>query len=151
VRAVASNSKSPSVGTTNPHYPSELVKWGWPAAWYQLPNARLAWYSSDCCNPAIRETLDKAGPVRGMGVPGHFHTWPYYIVSILFQKVLRFLNGICLLNILLLLKRFYVCEYTVSVFRHTRREHQIPLQMVVSHQVVSRNWTQDLWKSSQCS
>jgi hypothetical protein len=26
-----------------------------------------------------------------------------------------------------------------------------PLQMVVSHHVVAGNWTQDLWKSSQCS
>jgi hypothetical protein len=34
---------------------------------------------------------------------------------------------------------FYVCEYTVTVFRHTRRGHQIPLQMVVSHHVVAGN------------
>ena len=34
---------------------------------------------------------------------------------------------------------FYVCEYTVAVLRHTRREHQIPLQMVVSHHVVAGN------------
>ena len=39
--------------------------------------------------------------------------------------------------------------YTVAVFRHIRRGHQILLQMVVSHHVVARNWTQDLWKSSQ--
>jgi hypothetical protein len=32
---------------------------------------------------------------------------------------------------------------------HTRREHCISLQMVVSHHVVAGNWTQDLWKSSQ--
>jgi hypothetical protein len=32
---------------------------------------------------------------------------------------------------------FYVYEYTVAVFRHTRRGHQIPLQMVVSHHVVA--------------
>jgi hypothetical protein len=38
-----------------------------------------------------------------------------------------------------------------GVFRHTRRGHQIPLQMAVSHHVVAGNWTQDLWKSSQCS
>jgi hypothetical protein len=31
----------------------------------------------------------------------------------------------------------YVCEYTVAVFRHTRRGHQISLQMVVSHHVVA--------------
>ena len=34
---------------------------------------------------------------------------------------------------------FYVCEYTVAVFRHTRRGHRIPLQMVVSHHVVAGN------------
>jgi len=34
---------------------------------------------------------------------------------------------------------FYVYEYTVAVFRHTRRGHQIPLQMVVSHHVVAGN------------
>jgi hypothetical protein len=34
---------------------------------------------------------------------------------------------------------FYLYEYTVAVFRYTRRVHQIPFQMVVSHQVVARN------------
>jgi hypothetical protein len=34
---------------------------------------------------------------------------------------------------------------------HTRRENLIPLQMAVSHHVVAGIWTQDLWKSSQCS
>ena len=34
---------------------------------------------------------------------------------------------------------FYACEYTVFLFRHTRKGHQIPLQMVVSHHVVSGN------------
>jgi hypothetical protein len=32
---------------------------------------------------------------------------------------------------------FYVCEYTVTVFLHTRRGYRIPLQMVVSHHVVA--------------
>jgi hypothetical protein len=32
---------------------------------------------------------------------------------------------------------FFVYEYTVAVFRHTRRGHRIPLQMVVSHHVVA--------------
>ena len=32
---------------------------------------------------------------------------------------------------------FYVYEYTVAIFRHTRRGHQIPLQMVVSHHVIA--------------
>ena len=39
----------------------------------------------------------------------------------------------------------------IAVFRHLRRGHRIPLQMVVSHHVVAGNWTQDLQKSSQCS
>ena len=48
-------------------------------------------------------------------------------------------------------KRFYLFyihdEYTVAVYRG----HWIPLQMAVSHHVVAGNWTQDLWKSNQCS
>lgn len=44
---------------------------------------------------------------------------------------------------------FHVCVSTVAVFRHTERGSHIPLQMVVSHQVVAGNGTQDLWKSSQ--
>jgi hypothetical protein len=42
-------------------------------------------------------------------------------------------------------------KYTVAVFWHTRRGHQISLRMVVSHHVVSGIWTQDLQKSSLCS
>ena len=34
---------------------------------------------------------------------------------------------------------FYLYEYTVAVFRHNRRGHQILLQMVVSHHVVAGN------------
>ena len=35
---------------------------------------------------------------------------------------------------------FYVyVQYTVAFFRHTRRGHQIPLQMAVSHHVVAGN------------
>jgi hypothetical protein len=32
---------------------------------------------------------------------------------------------------------FITCKYTVAVSRHTRRGHQISLQMVVSHHVVA--------------
>jgi hypothetical protein len=35
---------------------------------------------------------------------------------------------------------FYLWEYTVAIFRHTRRGHGILLQMVVSHHVVAENW-----------
>jgi hypothetical protein len=34
---------------------------------------------------------------------------------------------------------FHECEYIVTVFRHIRRRHSIPLQMVVSHHVVAGN------------
>jgi hypothetical protein len=30
-----------------------------------------------------------------------------------------------------------ICKYTVTVFRHPRRGHQISLRMVVSHHVVA--------------
>jgi hypothetical protein len=38
-----------------------------------------------------------------------------------------------------LLRFIYLFEYTVAVFRHTRRGHQISLQMVVSYNVVAEN------------
>jgi hypothetical protein len=34
---------------------------------------------------------------------------------------------------------FYVYEYMVAVFGHTKKGHQIVLQMVVSHRVVAEN------------
>jgi hypothetical protein len=34
---------------------------------------------------------------------------------------------------------FIIHKHIVAVFRHTRRGHQISLQMVVSHHVVARN------------
>jgi hypothetical protein len=46
---------------------------------------------------------------------------------------------------------FIICKYTVAVFRHSRRGSRISLQMVVSYHVVAGIWTQDFWKSSQCS
>ena len=54
----------------------------------------------------------------------------------------------CFLRFIYLL---VIYKYTVAVFRHPRRGHQTSLQLVVSHHVVAGNWTQDLWKSSQCS
>jgi hypothetical protein len=46
---------------------------------------------------------------------------------------------------------FIVYKYTIAVFRHSRRGHQISLRMVVSHHVVAGIWTRDLRKSSRCS
>jgi hypothetical protein len=44
---------------------------------------------------------------------------------------------------------FIICKYTVAVFRHSRRGHQISLRVVVSHHVVAGIWTLDLRKSSR--
>jgi hypothetical protein len=47
---------------------------------------------------------------------------------------------------------FSLCMWVHCSCLHTsQRRHQIPLQMIVSHHVVSGNWTQDLWMNSQCS
>jgi hypothetical protein len=45
------------------------------------------------------------------------------------------LSGYFFLNLLI----DYLYECTVAVFRHTRRGHRIPLQMVVSYHVVAGN------------
>jgi hypothetical protein len=37
-------------------------------------------------------------------------------------------------------------EFTFALFRHTRREHQIPLQMVVSYLVVALGIELRTWK-----
>ena len=42
-------------------------------------------------------------------------------------------------------------QYTVAVFRHTKRGHQIPLEVVVSHYVAAGGWARDLWRNSRCS
>ena len=34
---------------------------------------------------------------------------------------------------------YFICVSTLTVFRHNRRGHRIPLQMVVSHHVVAVN------------
>jgi hypothetical protein len=37
----------------------------------------------------------------------------------------------------------FIFKYSIAIFRHTRRGHQISLQMVVSHHVVAGNLTQN--------
>jgi hypothetical protein len=53
---------------------------------------------------------------------------------------LTFSNTILIINFFLIFKKIYlfiICKYTVGVFRHTRRGHQISLWVVVSHHVVA--------------
>jgi hypothetical protein len=84
--------------------------------------------------------------------------WHKYLVSkawCMFSLLFFFLNPQSTFpapRLYFLVYIFYVFEYNLAVFRRIRRGgHQIPLQMAVSHHVVAGNWTQDLWKSSQCS
>jgi hypothetical protein len=64
--------------------------------------------------------------------------------SISFDFMLMFIIMLVFLILIffkedLFIHSFIVCEYTVGVFRHTRRGHQTLLQMVVSHHVVAGN------------
>jgi hypothetical protein len=59
------------------------------------------------------------------------HCFSYDNSDIVYQSILSV--------IFILKKLFYVYVYTVTVFRHTRRGHQVTLQMVVSHHVVAGN------------
>jgi hypothetical protein len=44
-------------------------------------------------------------------------------------------SGVFFLKILFII--YFICKYTVAVFRHTRTGSQISLRMVVSHHVVA--------------
>jgi hypothetical protein len=89
--------------------------------WVQLPAPH---HSSQLSVTSVpRDLAPSAHPL--------VHTWylnihagrmAYYIKYFLFLKDL-----------------FIRCKYTVADFGHTRRVHQIPLQMVVSHHVVAGN------------
>jgi hypothetical protein len=76
-------------------------------------------------------------------LPTELHPWSKFQSLSLFKIFQKDLS-VCL-------SVYLLYEYTVAVFRHTRREHQISLQMVVNHYMVAEIWTQDLWKSIQCS
>ena len=54
-------------------------------------------------------------------------------------KALDSLYYLLLLLLIIIIYLFNVYKYTVAIFSRTRRGHQIPLQMVVSHYVVVRN------------
>jgi hypothetical protein len=57
----------------------------------------------------------------------------------------------CFLQSDVSLKDLYIlCMWVHCSYLQTPEEG-ILLQMVVSHHVVAGNWTQDLWKSNQCS
>jgi len=67
--------------------------------------------------------------------------WEYRCVPSLLTMFFNFY--LFIFNIYL----FIICKYTVAVSIHTRRGHQIPLQMAVSHRVVAGIRTQGLWRA----
>jgi hypothetical protein len=101
----------------------------------------------------LKEGEGSSSPLL-QGVVQWVPTFPtLWSINTVLQVVATPNHKIILLLLFFFLKSnlFYVCEYIVTIFRHTRRGHQISLQMVVSHHVVAGNWTQDLWKSRQYS
>jgi hypothetical protein len=74
------------------------------------------------------------------------HLWFYYkhIKFVYVQEFISILFFFPLLDLCIYL--CYVYEYTVAALRL-----QMLIQVVVSYHVLAGNWTQDLWKSSQCS
>jgi hypothetical protein len=95
------------------------------------------------CTDTCQEKTKKPNSVPGSQFP---HCKNHRHLGVCFHK--RFTFFIFFLRFIYL---FLICKYTVAVFRHSRRGRQISLRMVVSHHVVAGNWTQYLWKSSQCS
>jgi len=68
------------------------------------------------------------------------------VLILLFISIAKFAVEFTLLNHFIFIVKFLfffktylfiIYEYTVTVFRHTRRGHQMSLQMVVSHHVVA--------------
>jgi hypothetical protein len=59
--------------------------------------------------------------------------------SLLLHLFYLIMSWLAVISLFLFKDLFYVCEYTVAVFRLTRRGHHILLQMIVSHHVVAEN------------
>jgi hypothetical protein len=106
----------------------------------RLPNC-MAWNLP----PPLKSLRREPPPQGDLNSPQISHAVVYSINS-LTQKEILLLCLFIFKNYLL-----YIYEYTVAVFRHTRRRHQIPLQRVASHHIVAGNQTQDLWKHCQYS
>jgi hypothetical protein len=66
-------------------------------------------------------------------------SYGFQLLTLLTQANVFVVVVVVVLLVYLFKDLFYVCEYTVTLFRHTRRGHWIPLQMVMSHHVVAGN------------
>jgi len=62
------------------------------------------------------------------------HSAAMYISSIMLHAFM--LCNVVLFFLKKIIYLVYIYEYTVTVLRHARRGHQIPLQMAVNHHVV---------------
>jgi hypothetical protein len=99
------------------------------------------------CQPILMHELQGSRKERGI----RYKIFRLKIINNVSVDLLWTLNDS---NWNIFLKMYIFIMYTtfcLHVWLHARRRHQIPLQMVVSHHVVAGIWTQDLWKSSQCS
>jgi len=74
------------------------------------------------CPPAHRDPLCLCLPNAGIKDLCH-HAWVLFFILMIYL--------------------FIIYEYSVAIFRHTRRGHQISLQLAVSHHVVGGLWTQE--------
>ena len=82
--------------------------------------------------PVVGSQMFKASPWFLDFLNSGPHPW---VASILTHQAIFPVPTFFLIKIYL----FDVCEFSVTVFGHTRRGHQIPLQMVVSRHVVAGN------------
>jgi hypothetical protein len=69
----------------------------------------------------------------GVGARNRDPFWKGNPYSLLLGHLSRFYQRLFFFKDLFII----ISKYTVAVFRHTRRGHQISLQMVVSHHVVA--------------
>jgi len=58
-------------------------------------------------------------------------------VALAFQSLTSFISDPNFINDIIKIYLFIIYKYTVAIFRHTRRGHQISFRMVVSHHVVA--------------
>ena len=109
--------------------------------------------------------LPKANPltINNTWLFSTFSHSPFFLPSFLFFSFLFFLPSFLfflpsfllkIISLLIFLKIYlflFIWVHCSCLQTHSRRVHWVPLQIAVSHHVVAGNWTQDFWKSSQCS
>jgi hypothetical protein len=108
------------------------------------------WESEASCLILSRYKVKHCGSIK-MPYPGSYKQKAEWVTRKHGVGKLKLLISLSYRCFFLKIYLFILCKYTVAVFRHSRRGHQISLWMVVSHHLVAGIWTQDLQKRSQCS